>query len=165
MIYITKIFLLQKKYEEQRVAVFIKGMKKRCIFLFLGESMHAHVFFVRKKSKKIDKIYSKINGLNALSLEDGFTAKQVREKLSGLLTKTRPIFILDDEVNMSDLNVFIEDLKKEYLYHVKEMGLVNRVHFRPCMQHIWQKTVLVISFKSIKKIHLQEPKKPEVQLI
>jgi acyl-[acyl-carrier-protein]-phospholipid O-acyltransferase/long-chain-fatty-acid--[acyl-carrier-protein] ligase len=142
-------FPFSKKYEEQRVAIFIKGMKKRFVFLLLGETSHAHIFIIRKKAKKIDRFLSWIHEVDALSLEDGFSANDVREKLSGLLTKVRPIFILEKNVELKDVDCFMQSLKNEYHYHVRAMDLVNRTHFKPCVEHIFQKTALVFSFKYI----------------
>ncbi|MCH9620952.1 MAG: Lysophospholipid transporter LplT [Chlamydiia bacterium] len=158
-------FPFTKKHEEQRVALFIKGIKKRFIFLLFGETMHAHAFIIRKEAKRFDNIISWINGLDILYLDQGIDAKNVRARLSGLLTKTRPLFLLDTDVNLDDLKSFIGDLKSEYHYHVKDMVLVNRVHFRPCFDQIWQKTSLVFAFNCIKKDSLISVKKPEVQLI
>ncbi len=152
-------FPFAKKYEEQRVAIFVKGLKKRFIFLLFGESMHSHIFVVRKARKSGDKALSLINGVDVLTLEGGFSAKDVRGKIEGLLTKTCPIFLLDDGVSMEDLKGFIQEMKKEYLYHSKEMELVNRVHFRPSLEHIFQKTSLVFSFENREKEALLENKK------
>ncbi len=144
-------FPFAKKYEEQRVAIFIKGMKKRFIFLLFGETMHGHLFIVRKEVKRFDKILSYINDLDILYLNKGISANMVREKISGLLTKTRPIFILDEDVQLDDLAELIIGLKRDYYFHTKEMELVNRTHFSSSLQHIWQKAGLVFSFKCIKK--------------
>ena len=141
-----------KKYEEQRVAVFLQGLKKRCIFLFLGENMHGHIFFIRKKAKKFDRYLSRISGIECFNLEDKFSAKEMRSKLTGLLTKTRPIFILEDGVEFSMIESFIADLEKQYFYSVKEMILVNETHFRASIPVCCKKTALVFSFKDLPKI-------------
>lgn len=158
-------FPYAKKYEEERVAVFAHNLKKRFIFLLFGETLNGHIFLVRKKAGRFDKILSWIKGVEVLTLEEGFTAKSAREKMLGLLTKTRPIFLLDKGVEISDLSEFITALKADYHFHVKEMQLVSRVHFRPSFDHIWQKTSLVFSFNCIKKDALIKEKKPEMQLV
>lgn len=158
-------FPFAKKYEEQRVAIFIKGMKKRFIFLLFGESMHSHIFVIRKDKKKGDKMLSFINGVDILSINNGITAREIRDKIQGLLTKTSPIFILEEGVSMEDIKPLVKELKREYFYHTKEMELVNRVHFRPCMEHIWQKTGLVFSFEAIEKDALLENKKKKPHLV
>ncbi len=154
-------FPFSKKYEEQRVAIVSKGMKKRFLFLLLGETLGGHIFIVRKKSKKMDRFISWINEVDTLSLEDGFSANDVREKMSGLLTKVRPIFILDKDVDFSHMDPFLGRFKAEYHYHVREMELVNRVHFKPCVEHIFQKTALVFSFKYVKQQSSFRAKKQE----
>lgn len=144
-------FPFAKKYEEQRVAIFIKGMKKRFIFLLFGETMHGHVFIVRWEPKKIDKALSWLTGIDVLHLNNDVTAEEVRGKIKGLLTKTRPMFILTDGVSVRDVKSLAAGLKKEYHYHTKNMSLVKQVHFGPSLEHLWQKTSLVFAFSCIKQ--------------
>ena len=158
-------FPFAKKYEEQRVAIFIKGMKKRFVFLLFGESMHSHIFVVRKAKKGADKALSMIQGVDVISLEEGLSAEEVRGKIEGLLTKTCPIFLLEDGVSMEEVQPLIAEMRKEYLYHTKEMGLVNRVHFRPSLEHVFQKTSLVFSFEALQSDTLLDNKKKDATLL
>ena len=157
-------FPFAKKYDEQRIAIFVQGMKKRFIFLLIGESMHAHIFFVRNKVRKIDRFLSKLNGIDILLIDEGISAKFVRSKISGLLTKTRPIFIIDKDVNIDSLNKFSEDMRNEYLYHIKQMQLANVMQFKFCSEKIWKKTVVVFSFKAINSFSILKEKKSQYQL-
>jgi acyl-[acyl-carrier-protein]-phospholipid O-acyltransferase/long-chain-fatty-acid--[acyl-carrier-protein] ligase len=143
-------FPFAKKYEEQRVALFIKGLKKRFIFLLFGETTQGHIFIVRREAKKYDPILSYINDLDFFYLNSGETASGVRKKISGLLTKTRPIFILDETVHLEDLKELMAGLKNRYHFQIKGMELVSRTHFAPSLNDHWQKPALVFAFKCIK---------------
>ncbi len=158
-------FPYAKKYEEQRVAVFARGLKKRFVFLLLGETMNAHIFLIRKTKGRFDKVFAWVQGIDVLYLDKGLKAGDIRSKLTGLLTKVRPIFILEDGVELGHICALIHDLKKEYHYHVKEMALENRVHFRPNFEHIFQKTAVVFSFNNVKHEMILQTVKPEVQLV
>jgi len=158
-------FPFAKKYEEQRVAVFVKGLKKRFIFTLFGETMHAHIFIVRKEKKAVDRVLSLVKEVDILYLNEGISADIVREKISGLLTKTRPIFILDKDVVMDNLTELIIGLKRDYHFHTKEMLLINRTHFTPSLDYAWQKAGLVFAFKCIRKDAVLAEKKPVIQLV
>jgi len=110
-------------------------------------------------------VFSWMQGVDLFYLDKGVNAVDIRSKLTGLLTKVRPIFILENGVELGHICALIHDLKKEYHFQVKEMALENRVHFRPNLEHIFQKTEVVFSFNNVKHEMIHQATKPDVQLV
>lgn len=136
---------LGRDHLEDKMAIIVEKKSLRDIVLLLGESPRLHLFVIKSKKSKLDKLFNLLMSIDIVYLD----AKSLEQKISELPIATCPLLLFANRAARRhyEEDLFFSRLQKQF--QLKIFSVKHVTHFKSTWQKPLRRVQMTLAFDDL----------------